>query len=85
MTRNLDHGIKAAPLNTLLTWLKDVGIAQENFHFVFVVPSYLAGSFKMQTIRNTAACEVVTQTSGVSTVDQYVGALDVVVGNRSRR
>jgi len=80
MTLNQNHGIKVAPLNTFLEWLKGVGIAEDQFHFAFVVPSHLVGSFKKQTIRTTT--NSVTKKSGATaTVKQYVAPLDVLVGD----
>ncbi|KAF1780644.1 hypothetical protein GQ600_1280 [Phytophthora cactorum] len=79
MTLNQNHGIKAAPLNTFLEWLKGVGIAKDLFYFAFVVPSHLVGSFKKQTIRTKT--DSITKKPGASaTVKQYVAALDVFVG-----
>ncbi|KAL3658643.1 hypothetical protein V7S43_016279 [Phytophthora oleae] len=79
MTRNVDHD-KAAPLNTFLTWLKSVGIAQDHFYFVFVVPSHWAGSFQEQTFRMTT--DTVSQRLADSAyVSQYVAALDVFMEN----
>ncbi|KAF1792155.1 hypothetical protein GQ600_18177 [Phytophthora cactorum] len=62
--KHLNHGIKAAPLNTFLEWLKGVGIAKDLFYFAFVVPSHLVGSFKKQTIRTKT--DSITKKPGAS-------------------
>ncbi|KAL4172628.1 hypothetical protein KRP22_007792 [Phytophthora ramorum] len=79
MTLNPNHGIKVAPLNTLLEWLEGVGIAEGQFYFAFVVPSHLVGSFKKQSIRTKT--DSITKKPGASaTVKHFVAALDVFVG-----
>jgi hypothetical protein len=78
MTLNMDHGIKATPLNNFLIWLNGIGIATDCFYFTFVVPSSIASKFERQsfkTLKNT-----IHQKPGpLSDVMQYVAELDVFV------
>ncbi|KUF84719.1 Crinkler (CRN) family protein [Phytophthora nicotianae] len=80
MTLNADHGIKAAPLNKFLKWLKEAGDTYQ-FYFIFVAPSKIATSYRKQS--TTTATGAVSKTPGASAkVDQFVAALDVDGGDK---
>ncbi|ETP50913.1 hypothetical protein F442_03873 [Phytophthora nicotianae P10297] len=80
MTLNADHGIKAAPLNKFLKWLKEAGDTYQ-FYFTFVAPSKIATSYRKQS--TTTATGAVSKTPGASAkVDQFVAALDVDGGDK---
>jgi hypothetical protein len=76
MTINENHGIKAAPLNSLVNWLDDSGIKIENFYFCFVVPSSLSTKYKTQRII-TQKNEIHLRPGKTTKVKQYVIKLDV--------
>jgi Crinkler effector protein N-terminal domain len=79
MTMNLDHGIKAAPLNNFLLWLEGVGIPLKQFYFVFVVPCDKEPQYRSQTIRTLN--DLVHQKPGaLKNLQQFVTGLDVFVG-----
>ncbi|KAG1708623.1 hypothetical protein DVH05_022250 [Phytophthora capsici] len=81
MTLNADHGIKAAPLNKFLKWLKKAGGDIDQFYFTFVVPSKIATSYQKQS--TTTATGAVSKAPGASgKVGQFVLALDLVGGDK---
>ncbi|POM72878.1 Crinkler (CRN) family protein, partial [Phytophthora palmivora] len=80
MTLNKDHGIKAAPMNKFLKWLKDdARLNTDQFYFIFVVPGKIADSYRKQATRTTTG--LVSQKPGaLAKVNQFVTALDVFSG-----
>ncbi|KAG2805569.1 hypothetical protein PC113_g24220, partial [Phytophthora cactorum] len=81
MTLNADHGIKAAPLNKFLKWLKKAGVDTDQFYFAFLVPSKIATSYLKQSTRT--ATGAVSKNPGASAkVGQFVAALDVDGGDK---
>ncbi|EEY70601.1 Crinkler (CRN) family protein [Phytophthora infestans T30-4] len=78
MTLNRDHGIKAAPLNAFIKWLKGVGIATDRLYLTFVVSSHLESEFKKQSIR-TGSDSDSKRPGAAAKVNQFVASLDVIV------
>jgi hypothetical protein len=78
ITINLNHGIKAAPLNSFLLWLEAVGIPLTRFYFVFVVPCNLASQYKSQTIQ-TVKGQIHQRVGALKKLQQFVTGLDVFI------
>jgi hypothetical protein len=78
ITINLNHGIKAVPLNSFLLWLEAVGIPLIQFYFVFEVPCKLESQYKSQTIP-TLIGQIHQKVGALKNLQQCVTVLDVFV------